>query len=34
MNLEKGAKDGQFKLVLLLQDKVRQKMIQKLISED
>ena len=34
MNLEKGAKDGQFKLVLLLQDKVRQKMIQKLIKED
>ena len=34
MNLEKGAKDGQFKLVLLLQDKVRHRMIQKLISED
>ena len=34
MNLEKGAKDGQFKLVLLLQDKVRQRMMSKLVRED
>ena len=34
MNLERGAKDGQFKLVLLLQDKVRQRMMSKLVRED